>query len=207
MKVAVTGASGHIGNNVCRELLNRGHQVVALVHQDTKALNGLDVELVAGDISDPDSLDMLLYAADAVCHLAAIISISGSQKGKVHEINVGGIEHVIDSVLRNKVKRMCHLSSIHAHQSPGVNEIMNEQSPYSTAQNSAYDLSKAMGESLVIGAREKNLATTIFNPTAVIGPFDFKPSLSGKLILRLCKGQILALSPLGFDWVDVRDVA
>lgn len=207
MKVAVTGASGHIGNNVCRELIKRGHQVVALVHQDLRAFNGLDIELVRGDVTDTDSLDILLHNADAVCHAAGLISISGSQKGKVHETNVRGTENVIESALKNKVKSMYHLSSVHAHQSPGINGVMNEQSVYSTAKNSDYDLSKATSESLVIAAREKNLATTIFNPTAVIGPFDFKPSLTGKLVLRLCKGQIPALTPLGFDWVDVRDVA
>jgi dihydroflavonol-4-reductase len=207
MKVAVTGASGHIGNNVCRELLNRGHQVTALVRQDTTALNGLNVECISGDVSDKDSLDILLHDADAVCHVAGLISISGSQKGLVQEINIRGTENVIESAIKNKVKNMVHLSSVHAHQSPGVDGVMDEQSPYSTAKNSAYDLSKATAEVLVINAREKGLSTTILNPTAVIGPSDFKPSLTGKLILRLCKRQIPALTPLGFNWVDVRDVA
>jgi dihydroflavonol-4-reductase len=207
MKVAVTGASGHIGNNVCRELLNRGHQVTALVRQDTTALNGLNVECISGDVSDKDSLDILLHDADAVCHVAGLISISGSQKGLVQEINIRGTENVIESAIKNKVKNMVHLSSVHAHQSPGVDGVMDEQSPYSTAKNSAYDLSKATAEVLVINAREKGLSTTILNPTAVIGPSDFKPSLTGKLILRLCKRQIPALTPLGFNWVDVRDVS
>jgi dihydroflavonol-4-reductase len=207
MKIAVTGASGHIGNNVCRELLSRGHAVTALVHNDDLALRDLKIAVVKGDVSDVDSLDILMHDADAVCHLAAIISITGNQGGRVNDINVGGTTNVIDSALRNGVKRMFHVSSIHAHKTPGVDGVMNEQSPYADLSDFAYDQSKAAGEQLVLAAREKGLATTIFNPTGVVGPHDYKPGLSGQLVVRLCKGKIPMLTPLGFDWVDVRDVA
>jgi dihydroflavonol-4-reductase len=207
MRIAVTGAAGHIGNNLCRELIKRGHKVNALVFNDTKALSDLPVNLVVGDVTDPYSLDILLHNAEVVCHLAAIISISGDKGGMVQKINVEGTRNVIDSAIRNGVKKMYHTSSIHAHKSPGLEGVMDEKYPYADAADYAYDQSKAISEALVLEAREKGIATTIFNPTGVIGPFDFKMSYSGQFILQLCKGEIPMLTPLGFDWVDVRDVS
>jgi len=86
---------------------------------------------------------------------------------------------------------------------------MNEQTPYCLDEQKAgdYDRSKAQAEQAVIAARSEQLKTTIFNPTAVLGPFDFKPGFTGQLVWDLCHGKIPMLTPRGYDWVDVRDVA
>lgn len=86
--------------------------------------------------------------------------------------------------------------------------MIDEQTPYALEPRFAgYDRSKAKAEQAVIAARKRGLHTTIFNPTAVMGPYDFKPGLTGKMVLQLCQGKIPMLTPLGYDWVDVRDVA
>lgn len=208
MKVAVTGAAGHIGNVLCRRLLERGHTVCALVYKDSQALDGLELEKIQGDMLDAEILDALLKNVDAVCHCAAIISIGDVAPKLVHTTNVIGTEKILGAAERHDVKKFCYLSSVHAHQSPGLNGTMDESTPYVGPDNrSAYDKSKVAAEKAVIAARDRGLNTLIFNPTAVIGPHDFKPGLSGKMVLRLARRKIPMLTPLGFDWVDVRDVA
>ncbi len=66
MTVAVTGASGHVGANVVRELVRRGRKVRVLVHEDARTLAGLDVERVWGDVRDPASLRAVLDGAEVL---------------------------------------------------------------------------------------------------------------------------------------------
>ena len=82
-KIAVTGASGHLGNTVCRTLLEQGFAVRAFFHSDKKALENLNVELVQGDILNPADVEKLLLGCDAVIHCAAVISIHGDPTGIV----------------------------------------------------------------------------------------------------------------------------
>jgi dihydroflavonol-4-reductase len=75
-----------------------------------------------------------------------------------------------------------------------------------TKQDLPYDRSKAAAEREVYKGIEKGLDAIIINPTAIIGPYDYKPSHFGEALLRLANGKIPALINSGFDWVDVRDV-
>lgn len=208
MKVAVTGASGHVGNVLCRRLCERGHSVRALVYRETRSLEGLDIERVQGSLFDQDALDRLMDGADTVCHSAALISIGQAPEAEVYRTNVDGTRNMLEAARRQGLKRYYQISSIHAHLSPGLDGRMDEKTAYVDPKSAAaYDRSKAAAEKAVIAARTDSFSTTIFNPTAVIGPFDFKPGLSGQMILRLATGKIPMLTPLGYDWVDVRDVA
>lgn len=207
MTLGVTGASGHIGNVVCRELLGKGYRVKALVHQNPLPLQGLQPELVRGNLLDEDSLIRFLEECDAVIHLAAMVSIDGPHQGEVKKINVQGTATLIEAMRKTRVKRLLYVSSVHAHISPGTKGQMNESSPLSIQHGSAYDQSKAGAELLVTAIRNEGFETTIINPTAVVGPYDFKPGFTGELILRLAHQKIPMLTPGGFDWVDVRDVA
>jgi len=208
MKIAVTGAGGHIGNVLCRALSANYHQVKALVHSDDKPVKNIAVEIVRGDLFNADSLDQLMNDVDAVVHLAAVVSIGHVPRDFVEHVNINGTQAVIDAALRNGVRRLYHVSSVHAHASPGLEATIDENTPYALAERyRGYDRSKALGEQAVLQSRERGLETTVFNPTAVIGPYDYKPGLTGKMILQLYRGRIPALTPLGYDWVDVRDVA
>ena len=94
MKIAVTGANGHVGANLCRTLLAEGHQVKALVHKHQDALKGLEIELIHGSVNDPVALRSLFKGAEIVFHLAALISIDG-QKDKLLEVNFEGTKNLI----------------------------------------------------------------------------------------------------------------
>src|SRR6187200_2799622 len=115
MKVSITGATGHLGNLIVRELLARGYAVKALARgNDLKAIEGLPIEIIKGDLADEVALRKLMEGCDGLIHSAALISISGSQQGLVHKINVDGTRLVMEIAKASGIKRVIHISSIHA---------------------------------------------------------------------------------------------
>ena len=207
MTVLVTGANGHIGGNLVRALLARGTQVRALVHHSTKALEGLRIELVPGDVSNAESLSAAMANIDIVFHLAGIISIDGPKGGLVNRVNVEGVRNVAEAALEAGVRRLVHFSSIHAFaQAPLDRPIDESRARVSGPRHSSYDLSKAAGERAIADAVEKGLDAVIVNPADVIGPNDLAPSRMGRVLIQLYERRIAGLVTGGFNWVDVRDV-
>lgn len=205
--IVVTGANGHVGANLVRELLRRGARVRAVIHRRDDALRGLEVERVPGDVRDPDSLRRAFDGAEIVYHLAAVISITGDRGGLVSAVNVAGVRNVVDAALDRRVKRLVHFSSLHAFEQEPFDEPLDEGRPrVSAADRPAYDRSKAAGEREVRAGVERGLDAVIVNPSGILGPYDFEPSRMGRLLLRLHHGTLPALIGGGFDWVDVRDV-
>ncbi len=206
MTVAITGASGHVGANLTRALLDQKRTCRVLVHKDTQALEGLDVEQVEGSVLDPDSLIQAFSGAETVFHCAARISIVGDPDGMVRKINVEGPRNVVKACLEAKVKRLIHFSSIHAYCQTPLDQPLDETRPHVGSNAPAYDRSKAAGEGQILAGVKEGLDAVIVNPTAVLGPFDFKPSRMGQVLLDLYNRSLIALIAGGFNWVDVRDV-
>ncbi|MDP4281027.1 MAG: NAD-dependent epimerase/dehydratase family protein [Bacteroidota bacterium] len=206
MRVAVTGANGHVGVNLCKSLIEKGHQVRALTHQNDFALKQLPVDLFKGDVFDPESLKNFLSGVDVVFHLAAKISIYGDPDGSVVRVNTEGTRNIVEACKSFRIKRLIHFSSIHAFQQSPLNEKLDENRPIVEKGTFAYDRSKAQGERIVMAAVKDGLNAVVVSPTAIVGPMDFKPGLMGKAILQLYHHQIPALVPGGYNWVDVRDV-
>jgi dihydroflavonol-4-reductase len=207
MIVAVTGATGHIGACLVRALQKRGRKVRALVHNNQKALEGLDIDIVKGNINDPYSLAQAFSGAEVVYHLAASISLSMNDWPAVEAVNVMGTRNVVDACLKCGVRRLMHFSSIHAMTQEPLNEPLDERrSLVDAAGCPPYDRSKAAGEREVREGIEQGLDAVILNPTSVIGPDDYQLSHMGTALLAMAKGKLPALIEGGFDWVDVRDV-
>jgi len=209
-KVAVTGASGHIGANLVRELLGRGYEVVALVRNSHLALDGLDIEQVHGDILDVRSLSRAFRGVEQVYHLAALISIQPGNRENLERVNVEGTRNVIKACREAGVGTLVHFSSIHALDQEPLDQPVTEDNPLADdrdAHVADYDQSKARADRLVRDIDCATLATRIIYPTAVFGPNDFKLSLFGQVIGKLARGELPALVAGGFDWVDARDVA
>ncbi len=206
MKVSITGGSGHVGSNLCRILLEQGYEVKVLSHIDDSGFRGLTVETVKGDVLDPDSLNELVKDAEVVFHLAARISISKRDKKDLFKVNVDGTRNVIAACKQQHVKRFIHFSSIHALNHSPVDKPMDEHRHLVENSPILYETTKAKGEKLVREAYPNNLEVIIINPTAIIGPYDFKPSLLGQALIRIYKNTLPGLVPGGYDWVDVRDV-
>jgi len=206
MKVAVTGASGHIGSSLVRQLIREGHRVRVLYYQDNRGFEGLPVETIPGSMNDRDVLVRLVTGMDIVFHLAAQISINGKNDKRLLDKNIEGTRNIIEAIHRTGKMRLIHFSSIHALEHEPLDQLMDEHRPLAVTDPIYYTQSKAHSEQIVLEAVANGLDAVILNPTAVIGPFDFKPSLLGQAIVRFYKGRLPALIPGGYDWVDVRDV-
>ena len=205
--IVVTGASGLVGGNLVRALLAQGRPVRALVHRDRRALTGLDVETISADLTDPSSLRQAFRGADIVYHLGSSISISSGNWDELERVNVIGTRNVIDACLHNNVHRLMYFGSIHSYQQEPFNQLLDEYRPLLTGDNHPpYERSKALAEMETRRSLDRGLDSVILIPTAIAGPFDFRPSYFGQALQLLAHGRIPALVRGGYDWVDVRDV-
>ena len=209
-KVLVTGASGLVGASLMRALVAQGREVRAMVHTDRRALEGLDVEPFPADVRDPASLERAMAGVDVVYHLAATVSVAVDKGGVIEAVNVLGTHNVVDACLRGEVRRLVHFSSIEALSQAPLDEPLDESRALvdgaGAGSISPYARSKARAEGEVQAGIARGLDAIILNPTAILGPYDFKPSYLGQALIQLARGRIPALVPGGFDWVDVRDV-
>jgi dihydroflavonol-4-reductase len=207
MTVVITGATGHVGANLVRALVARGRPTRSLVHLDSRALDGLGTEFVEGDVCDPQSLHRAFAGAEVVYHLAATISLSMNDWPRVEAVNVVGTRNVVEACLACGVRRLVHFSSIHALEQEPMTTPVDESRPLVASRRCPpYDRSKAAGEHEVRRGIENGLDAVIINPTAIIGPNDFRFSYFGEALLSIARGRLPALVTGGFDWVDVRDV-
>ncbi len=208
MKIAVTGATGHVGGNMCRQLLKAGHQVRAiyLASDRTDAINDLAVEKMPGNILTDGFLVKAFEGMDYVIHLAALISIDGDPGGRLMQTNVIGVRNVVEACLANKIKKLIHFSSIHAFKYTEHTPVINESTPMADKDSFLYDQSKAGGVAEVLKGVEKGLNASIIHPTGIIGINDFMPSRVGQMVIDISHNRIPAIFDAGFNWVDVRDV-
>ncbi len=206
MKVAVTGASGHIGNCLVRELLKRSAQVKVLVHNFRNDLDTMNVEIVVGNLLEPGSLHQLCKGVDVVFHLAAQIAIDNRSAKYVYSINVTGTKNIIDAAIRAGVGRFIHFSSIHAFQTDSREKALTEERPLIKTNRAIYEFTKAESERVVLSAVAKGFDAVILNPTAVIGPFDYRGSFLGQALVKIYNSKLPFLIAGGYNWVDVRDV-
>lgn len=205
MKIAVTGANGHVGANLTRSLLDLGHTVRVLLFHDSQSLQGLPVERVRGDLADHAALQLLCSGVDVVFHLAAQISING-QENLLNKVNVEGTRNLLDIAKRSNVKKFIHFSSIHALSHAPFDQPMDESNPIIDESQFWYERTKAEGQRLALAMADGRMEVVILNPTAIIGPNDFKPSRMGLVLIKLYDRSLPALVPGGYNWVDVRDV-
>lgn len=205
--VAVTGASGHLGANLVRALLEQGRRVRVLEHMHTNGYQGLNVEVVKGDVCSIESLEKLCQGVECVYHLAAKIYLGKKRDIETEKVNIEGSRNIAQACLHQKVKRLIYFSSIHAFSPFPLHETVDETRPLiSSNKASCYNLSKAEGTHEIRKAIKQGLDAVILYPSAVIGPCDFIPSAMGKLICDISQKRLLILCEGGFNWVDVRDV-
>ena len=206
MTTVVTGAGGFLGSVLVRELVARGRSVRAIIRSNAKALEELDIEIVAADIRDSSSIDRALAGAESVFHLASVISLSGDRSGSVSATNIDGARNVAEAALKNGVKRFIHCSSIHVFDLKDHGKTINENTIRVTTDSPVYDRTKYAGEIAVRNLIKMGLPAVVIHPTGVIGPGDHRPSRMGQVLIDLSSKKLPALISGGFNWVDVRDV-
>ena len=208
--ILVTGATGHVGNVLVRQLLARGAQVRALVlpGEDAPSLQGLEVERVEGDVLDPTTLERAMDGVEVVYHLAGVISILPGSEDIMRRVNVEGVRNVVNAALKVGVRRLVHISSIHAFKRVPSGITLDETVPFAPdSPAGAYDRTKAEGTLAVLQAVRQGLDAVIVCPTGVIGPHDYLTSEMGQTILDFAKRKLHFLVDGAYDFVDVRDVA
>jgi len=209
--VVVTGVTGHVGNVLVRQLLDQGYsvRVVVLPGDDQLPINQLDVEIIQGDITDVASLRQSFSGADVVFHLAGIVTIMPGMAPLLDQVNVNGLKNVISACRTNNVRRLVYTSSIHAIAEPPHGTIIDESQPFDPDRVLGdYAQSKARAALLLFDEVSKGgLDAVICCPTGITGPWDYKISNIGQLIIDFASGHLKSYVSGAYDFVDVRDVA
>jgi len=202
MKVLVTGATGHLGWNLTKELLNQNYDVKVLCREnsDLAPLKNLDVEIAYGNVMNPDSIKASLSEVSTVFHLASQISLLPFEKRKVFSVNVSGTNNVMDQCIKNGKTKLIYMSSIHA--------ITDENDHYHKSYIGTYAKSKGIATKKILQEINKgNLDGIVLYPTGLIGPNDYKISNIGHTIINHATKGTVAYIDGAYDFVDVRDVA
>ncbi|MGB1206294.1 MAG: SDR family oxidoreductase [Chitinophagales bacterium] len=209
--IAVIGASGHIGNNLVRQLIEKGEKVKAIIpsfapRHSLKDIENLTIE--GGNVCDLKSLKTALEGVRVVYHLASVISITTGEYDKLHKVNVEGTKNVIAACLHHNVERLVYTGSVHAFEEPPHGITIDENTPIDpkTAIGD-YGKTKAAAINEVIKATKNGLNAVVVCPSGVIGPHDYMPSLVGQSFIDFMRGKLPAYIRGAYNFVDVRDVA
>ncbi|MFN3939746.1 MAG: NAD-dependent epimerase/dehydratase family protein, partial [Chitinophagales bacterium] len=142
MQIGITGASGHVGANLCRTLLANHFKLRATVHETIAGITDLPIEKIKTDITNSEQVENFTSGCDMVIHLAAKISIDGDPKGNVSAINLQGTRNIVNACKKYGVKKLIYFSSIHAHNAFPLHETLDEHRDYVSHHATPYDLSK-----------------------------------------------------------------
>ncbi len=209
-KAFVTGGTGFVGANLIRLLLKEGYQVRALVRQDSRLdnLQGLDVELVKGDLTNPN-LATQMTGCEVLFHVAAHYSLWQTDRDRLYQANVMGTRNILTAARQAGIERSVYTSSVAAigvgdygqpvdetHQSP-VEELIGH-----------YKKSKYWAEQEAVKAAQAGQDIVIVNPSTPIGAWDLKPTPTGEdIILRMLRRKMPAYVETGLNFIHVEDVA
>lgn len=197
-----------MGTNLVRALLCHGQTVCVTDLRPPLDLPKPGLSWIKADVRNRDALRHAFKGADVIFHLAAVISLAGGLRGMVESVNVGGVRAVAETALAARVRRVVHVSSVHAYDLPASpGQVIDENSPPAHAPRlPTYDRSKAKGEAELLRIAQRELEVVIVNPTAILGPDDYGPSRIGMVLRALWHRRLPAVIEGGFDWIDVRDV-
>lgn len=210
MKALVTGATGFIGGNLVRELLHQGYQVKTLVRKesDRRNIEGLNVEIALGDLSDRASLAGAMEGCDVLFHVAACYTFWARDPKVIYETNVHGTENILAAAVAKGIEKVVYTSTestigIAKNGSLGTEEM--ETNPDQLAGH--YKKSKYMAEKAALKMGGEGLPLVVVNPTAPVGPLDIKPTPTGQFIVDFLNGKMPAYVNTGLNLIDVQDVA
>ncbi len=205
----VTGASGFVGGHVAADLLAHGWRVRALVRPEGMAARRwpAGAEALPGDLRDPGALEYAARGCDAVFHVAAHYALRRSAAQEVERTNVDGTANALAAAAATGA-RFVHTSSVSTVGLPPGGGVGDEDTPLDPALViGAYKRSKLAAERLVSRASAAGQWAVIVNPSAPVGPGDWKPTPTGRVILDVLRRRMPAYVDTGLNLIDVRDVA
>ncbi len=211
MKTLVTGASGHLGANLVRRLLQDGEAVRVLLRADSddSAVEGLEVERVYGDLRDFLATKAAVHGCERVYHCAAKVStLEGGDRlrREIYDCNVLGTRHVLRAALETGVARVVVTGSLSAV-GYDSSRPSDESMPFDPFDRPLpYAASKALVEHECLKAAADGLEVVVAISCAIVGPQDFGPSRMGRTLCDYAKGRLRAYVPGGFEFVAARDI-
>lgn len=209
MKTFVTGATGLVGSHLVKKLLAQGEHVVAIkrTNSSTALLDDVadKIEWRNADVLDVDALDDAMQGCEYVYHVAAFISYYRPEFEKMMKINVEGTANVVNTALRQGVKKMIHVSSIAALTHVEKVELIDENGEWQENKyTSNYGKSKHLAEMEVYRGIAEGLNAAIINPSIILGYGNWQ-SGSSSIFQRIKKGEPM-YPPGASGFVDVEDV-
>ena len=206
--ILLTGANGHLGANLLRRLLADGAKVRVLLrpNSDNSTVDGLGVERVYGDLRDPVSLTTAVAGVSQIYHCAALISTMGGDEQSLFAINVLGTRNLLYAAKQAGVGRIVVSGSLSAvgHRPDRPTDETEPFNPFEP--HLPYAFSKAGVEQECLKAAVEGLDVVIAISCAILGPYDFKPSRMGELLVKYANGRQWAYVPGGFEFVAARDI-
>jgi len=207
MRVLLTGATGFLGNNLLRRLLQAGHEVQITLRPGAggRALDGLNYDPVYGDLADVQRLVSEVSDFDVLIHSAALIQIGWSRLEESRRVNVEATARLAE-FCRRTGRRMIHVSTVDtlAHAPDGQPRAETDREP--NKPSISYVVSKREAERKMEQQIAEGLDGIIIHPGFMLGPWDWKPS-SGEMMLAIANGPTPLAPAGGCSAVDVRDVA
>ncbi|MDD4902945.1 MAG: NAD-dependent epimerase/dehydratase family protein [Candidatus Bipolaricaulis sp.] len=210
MRSLVTGGTGFIGANVVRALLRRGDEVRVLARPESDGANlrGLAVDVVHGDLGDRTSLRAAVASCDRVFHVGALYSFWVRDPDLIYEVNVEGTRNVLAAAEEGGVKRIVVTSSVAALAVPRKGEVVTEDVPADPSRIlGAYKRSKYLAEQVALEAAGRGVPVVIVNPSFPVGPWDAKPTPTGRVVVDFLNRRMPAYIETGMNVVAVEDVA
>jgi dihydroflavonol-4-reductase len=209
MKTLVTGASGFLGNHVARQLVARGDDVRVLLRSSShnRAIGDLSLEYVTGDLRDTESLDRATKGVQRVFHVAADYRLWARRSREIYESNVGGTKNLLDAAKRAGVDQFIYTSTvatIAVDRAQLPNEFTDSKLDEMVGH---YKRSKWMAEREVLNAAKEGFPVIVAMPTTPVGPWDWKPTPTGKIIVDFLNGKMPGYVETGLNFVGVEECA
>jgi len=210
MTTLVTGATGFVGRHVTHFLTNRGHNVRVFLRPTSQpqAIEDLPLDRAYGDLRDLASLRKALVGVKQVFHVAADYRLWAKNPRDIYESNVQGTRNLIDASREAGIDRFIYTSSVATIAPPPEGSLSNESTETRLDQMIGhYKRSKFLAEGEVLNAAAAGFPAVVVNPTMPVGPGDWKPTPTGRIILGFLNGRMPAYVDTGFNVVAVEDVA
>ena len=210
----ITGAYGHLGFTVMKMLTEAGEKVRGLV-LPTDGISGSEeirAEIYKGNVCDTDTLIPLFSFDKAyeiiVIHTAGIVSIASKFDRLIYEVNVKGTKNIIEMCKKFNVRRLIHVSSVHAIPEKPDNEIITEVDSFNPDEVvGLYAKTKSEATQLILDGKNDGLDAVVVHPSGILGPNDYGKGHLTQLVIDYCRGALTASIKGGYNFVDVRDVA
>jgi len=210
MTTLITGATGFVGLHVTRLLVEKSRNVRTLVRLSSQRrfIQDLPVEFVEGDLRNRSSLEKALNGVTRVFHVAADYRLWSKNPDELYESNVEGTRNLIEASRNAGVERFVYTSTVGTIAVPGWHGLADERTMATLSDMIGhYKKSKLLAEQEVLEAAAKGFPAIIVNPTTPVGPCDWKPTPSGRIILDFLNGRMPAYVDTGMNVVAVEDVA